>query len=63
MAAEHRLKAPADLEQRGGRAVRHNHTAGTVQIFYWFGEGSTVDESQVHDTNKPHESRKEPRGR
>lgn len=59
MAAEHRLKAPADLEQRNGRAVRH----GTVQIFYYFADGSSGDESQVRDTNKPHESRKEPRGR
>ena len=63
MAAERRLKAPADLEQRNGRAVRHGHTAGTLQIFYYFADGSRGDESQVRDTNKPHESRKEPGGR
>ena len=50
-------------EQRNGRAVRHGHTAGTVQIFYYFADGSSGDESQVRDTNKFHESRKEPRGR
>jgi len=54
-------KAAPDLEQRCGRAVRHGHTAGAVQIFYYFADGSTRDE--VRDTNKPQTSRKEPRGR
>ncbi|MDC0721729.1 SNF2-related protein [Nannocystis bainbridge] len=32
---------PADLEQRNGRAVRQGNTLGTVQIFYYFADGST----------------------
>ena len=31
---------PADLEQRNGRAVRQGNTLGTVQIFYYFADGS-----------------------
>jgi hypothetical protein len=61
VAAEHRIKAAADLEQRCGRALRHGHTADTVQIFYYFADGSTRDE--VRDASKPQTSRKEPRGR
>ncbi|MFY0531708.1 helicase-related protein [Nannocystis pusilla] len=32
---------PADLEQRNGRAVRQGNTLGTVQIYYYFADGST----------------------
>jgi hypothetical protein len=32
---------PADLEQRNGRAVRQGNTLGTVNIFYYFADGST----------------------
>jgi len=32
---------PADLEQRNGRAVRQGNTLSTVQIFYYFADGST----------------------
>ncbi|MCB9702148.1 MAG: hypothetical protein H6711_09655 [Myxococcales bacterium] len=32
---------PADLEQRNGRGFRQGNTLGTVQIFYYFADGST----------------------
>jgi hypothetical protein len=32
---------PADLEQRNGRGVRQGNTLGTVNIFYYFADGST----------------------
>jgi len=32
---------PADLEQRNGRAVRQGNTLGTVQIYYYFADGSS----------------------
>ena len=63
MAAD-RLKALADLEQRGGRAVRQGHTPDTVQIFYYSAAWLACDSPPVEPfTNRPQKPMTERRGR
>ena len=64
MAADHRLKAPADLEQRSGRAVRHGHMPDTVHTFYYSAAWLACDSPPVEPfTNRPQKPMKERRGR
>ena len=63
MAAD-RLKAPVDLEQRRGRAIRHGHTPGTVHISYYSAAWLACDSLPAEpSTTGPQEPMKERRGR